>query len=346
MGECSLEMRVHSALPISSTSEATQAQQRAVIAFHGGSWQRRSSGALGIESMSTHFVNEGYVVFAPFYRLIGTAEGNAACNDATLTEVLTDAKDALTWVQNNGHRYGVQGKPVLFGQSAGGHLAAVLAVEQPDAISNAVLFYAPTDFAEFARQLIDGEITTVTGQGILEAVIGQTLETLNIQDPLIQRNALAARVVNAPVSLPPFFLLHGQKDSVLPVSQSIRMCNALAGNPEAGPASLIDASSGDLRSVINCGDAGSELHLIAEGEHALDLCIAEELCLSGSPASAKLTTESINTMLTWISETDANSSHLQNDDTSVFSSNSSGSFGSISLLVLLLGSVFRRVNKK
>lgn len=338
MGECSLEMRIHSAVPTSNAAAASADSQRAVIAFHGGSWQRRSSGALGIESLSTQFVNEGYVVFAPFYRLIGTAEGNNACNDATLSEVLEDAHDALSWVQSNSARYGVQSKPVLFGQSAGGHLAAVLAVERPDEIKNAVLFYAPTDFAEFARQLIDGEIATVTGQGILESVIGQTLETLDIQDPIVQRNALATRVVNGPSSLPPFFLLHGQKDTVLPVSQSIRMCNALAGNPEVGPASRIDVSTGALRSIVQCGNAGSELHLIAEGEHALDLCIAEELCLSGSPASAALTKDSVNSMLSWISETEANSVVLE--DAESFG-NSAGQLGYWALLILLFGNWLR-----
>ncbi|MDB4223682.1 alpha/beta hydrolase, partial [Granulosicoccus sp.] len=345
MGECSLEMRIHSAVPTSNVAPAASGSQRAVIAFHGGSWQRRSSGALGIESMSTQFVNEGYVVFAPFYRLIGTDEGNAACNDATLTDVLEDANDALSWVQNNGADYGVQGKPVLFGQSAGGHLAAVLAVERPDEITNAVLFYAPTDFAEFARQLRDGEVTSATGQGILEAVVGQTLETLDLQDPLIQRNALAARVVNAPASLPPFFLLHGQEDSVLPVSQSIRMCNALAGNPEAGSADRIDISTGTLRSIVSCGNKGSELHLIAEGEHALDLCIAEELCLSGSPASAALTTDSINSMLNWISEASADSALLQDDDLAFSTGSSGGLFGYWGLLLLLLGNSTRRIYK-
>ena len=338
MGECSLEMRIHSADPSANRSADAQGRQRALIAFHGGSWQRRSSGALGIESMAAQFVNEGYVVFAPFYRLIGTDEGNDACNNATLGEVLEDAYDALNWVQSNGSDYGVHGKPVLFGQSAGGHLAAVLAVERPDEISNAVLFYAPTDFAEFARQLIDGEIITVTGQDILEAVIGQTLETLDIQDPLIQRNALAARVANGSSVPPPLFLLHGQQDSVLPVSQSLRMCNALAGNPDIGPASLIDDTSGDLRKVINCGNDGSELHLIAEGEHALDLCIAEELCLAGSPESAALTTESINSMLRWISETGANSVPLDDDASS---GSRGGSLGYWVLLMLLGGNVLR-----
>jgi len=66
--------------------------------------------------------------FAPFYRLIGTEEGNAACNEATLSDVLGDAYDALDWVQANGVRNGIEGKPALFGQSAGGHTLAVLAV--------------------------------------------------------------------------------------------------------------------------------------------------------------------------------------------------------------------------
>ena len=332
MGECSLEMRIHSAHPISDLPSEASGSERAIIAFHGGSWQRRSSGALGIESMATQFVNEGYVVFAPFYRLIGAEEGNDACNEATLDDVLEDAYDALTWVQKNGARYGVSGKPVLFGQSAGGHLAAVLAVERPTEVSNAVLFYAPTDFAEFARQLINGEIVSTTGQDILEAVVGQTLETLDVQNPVIQRNALAAKVESNPSSVPPFFLLHGQQDSVLPVSQSIRMCNAIAGNAEAGPATLIDDTTGELRKVVNCGNRGSELHLLAEGEHALDLCIAEELCLAGSPESAALTTDSINSMLRWISQTDADSARL-ND--AVMIGTSSGAFGYLALLILI-----------
>jgi acetyl esterase/lipase len=343
MGECALEMRIHSTVPTSNAQTEALSPSRAVIAFHGGSWQRRSSGALGIESLATQFVNAGYVVFAPFYRLIGTDEGNDACNDATLGEVLEDAHDALSWVQSNGARYGVQDKPILFGQSAGGHLAAVLAVERPDEIKNAVLFYAPTDFAEFARQLIDGEITTETGKGILEAVIGETLETLDIQDPIVQRNALAARVVNGPASLPPFFLLHGQKDTVLPVSQSIRMCNALAGNPELGPATRIDVSTGALRSIVSCGNAGSELHLIAEGEHALDLCIDEELCLSGSPASARLTKDSIKSMLSWISEVPVNSSPLQDGNSDGLVSSSGGGIGCWGLLALILGNFARRI---
>jgi len=342
MGECSLEMRVHRDTPLDSNSPSDLAPRQAVIAFHGGSWQRRSSGALGVESMATQFVNAGFVVFAPFYRLIGTDEGNEACNDATLEQVIDDAYDALDWVQENGSQYGVSGKPVLFGQSAGGHLAAVMAVERPDDVGSSVLFYAPTDFAEFARRLLNGELVTRTGQGILEAVVGQTLETLDVQSPIIQRNALAARVAQSDSPSPPFFLLHGSRDTVLPVSQSVRMCNAIAGNPDSGPASSLVGENSPLRQVVNCGADGSELHLIAEGEHALDLCIADELCLAGSPESAALTSDSIRYMLEWV-KTSSLDNGLQDDQVlGVSTGQSSGSIAIFSLLFLCVANILRR----
>ena len=314
MGECALEMRIHAPQPVDTYNRSTTdgaftsdsvdqtTPARALIAFHGGSWQRRSSGALGIEAMASQFVNRGFVVFAPFYRLIGDAEGTQACNNASLDDVLEDASDALTWVLQNARHFGAEGKPALFGQSAGGHMAAVLAVERPTEIASAALFYAPTDFSDFANQLINQQIDTETGQRILETVVGETLETLDFGSELIVRNSLPLRIgidaiANPPKPIPPMFMLHGLQDTVLPVNQSIRLCNALAGE-----ALDREIPVNGLRRVTNCGDQGSELHLIAEGEHALDLCIAEELCLAGSPASALLTANSVEQMLSWIVE--------------------------------------------
>jgi hypothetical protein len=123
------------------------------------------------------------------------------------------------------------------------------------------------------------------------------------------------------------------------------MCNALAGNADEGPASRIDISSGVLRDVFNCGNAGSELHLIKEGEHALDLCIAEELCLSGTPESAALTSESISSMLSWIGEASSESSPLQDGTTTGVQGRSGGRLGAIVLMLLLLGNIARTARR-
>ena len=317
MGECSLEMRIHSPLPSDGSDRygASRNTFRPVIAFHGGIWQGRYSGALALEAFATSMTNQGFVVFEPFYRLIGDLEGNMECNNATLDEVLTDASDAMSWVLQNAWHYGAVGKPVLFGQSAGGHLAGVLAVERAAEVAAAVLFYAPVDFTHLAQQLINSEIDTQAGQEILEAVVDQTLETLDPQAPeqapLFQRNSLPARIVIDTVSkpIPPFFLLQGQNDTFLPYQQSVRLCNALAGRALDSALPLTDDSS-ELRTILDCGYADSQLHLIKEGEHALDICIADELCLAGSPASAALTRNSVEQMLDWIKRAGV----VQNDE--------------------------------
>ncbi len=317
MGECALEMRVHSPLPFdrANLDDASRRALRPLIAFHGGSWQHRTFGTLGLEAFATSLANQGFVVFEPFYRLIGDSAGNMECNDATLDELLIDSDDAMSWVLQNAFRYGALGKPVLFGHSAGGHIAGVLAVERASEVAAAVLFYAPVDFSDFAQQLINGEIDTGTGQRILEAVVGQTLETLDLQSPsqapLFQRNSLPARIAMDFLSkpVPPFFLLQGQRDSLLPYRQSVRLCNALAGRAIDTESPAPGATS-ELRQILDCGGAGSQLHLITEGEHALDLCVADELCLAGSPASAALTRDSVEQMLAWITRVGV----LQDDD--------------------------------
>jgi acetyl esterase/lipase len=292
-GECQLEMRVYSMHPGVSG-------QRPLIALHGGSWQQRASGFIGIEATASHFVNTGFVVFAPFYRLIGSEDGNAECNNAGIEEILADASDALDWVQANSQRFGANGKPVVFGQSAGGHLAASLAVNRADEIDRAVLFYAPTDFRDFADQIQRGTYSGSQGRRIMQAVTGENIDEVDLNSPLIAANSFPAIIARQPGSYyPPMFILHGEADALLPHRQSVRMCNALAGNAESGPASL-EYNLTSLRKITQCGTWGSELHLIAEGEHALDICAGEELCNAGSAESVATVADSMQRMLHWI----------------------------------------------
>jgi len=294
-GLCELEMRVYSG---ASNFES----QKPLIALHGGSWQHRASGFLGVEATATHFTNNGFRVFAPFYRLVGESDGNIACNNATLSDIESDVYDALDWVINRTDQFNLNARPTVFGQSAGGHLALSLAVNRSDEIRRAILFYAPSDFKDFAQQIRSGAYTNPAGFKILEAVTGNAINDLDIQSELVIENSFPARIAESPSHYPPMFILHGEMDSLLPYRQSVRLCNALSGSDDynLGPASLVPNLNG-LASTIVCNANGSTLHLVAEGEHALDLCIAPELCLSGSPQSANQVALSINSMLDWSS---------------------------------------------
>ncbi len=291
-GVCDLEMRVYA-------SEPNGLNRKAVIALHGGSWQYRGTGFLGVENMATHFTDAGFVVFAPFYRLIGDSDGTAACQSATLQDLLDDVDDALTWVTDNQSRYGASGKPVLFGQSAGGHLAASIAVRQPQAVERSVLFYAPVDFRDFGNQIKTGAYEGGQGSRILQAVTGQSIDELDLDSQLVKDNSFPSAINPQPELYPSFFMLHGESDSLLPSRQSERLCDALAGNLDGATGVSSAAAFTSVSKSVACDDRGSQLHLIAQGEHTLDLCISDELCLSGSPASAAATAEVIQSMIEW-----------------------------------------------
>jgi len=292
-GECELEMRLYS-------ESADVSGKKPVIALHGGSWQHRASGHIGIESTATHFTNAGFVVFAPFYRLIGDSDGNVECQNANLDDLLSDVNDALDWVIRYSNENNLDGNVSLFGQSAGGHLALSIAANRPELIRRAMLFYTPTDFGDFAQQLKSGAYTNDAGRKILEAVSGQTLTGLDPNSELVRQNSFPEIISASNKTFPPMFILHGEMDALLPFRQSVRLCNALSGaaNLNDGVVGLVPNLE-TLSRRIQCGNDGSELHLIAEGDHALDLCLAPGLCLSGSTESAEQVASSIDSMMRW-----------------------------------------------
>jgi len=290
-GNCALEMRIYKDNPNSENLKP-------LIALHGGSWQNRGTGFLGVETMATHFVDQGFVVFAPFYRLIHDSDGTPECHNATFDELLADVTDAFDWVRRNSELYGAVGKPVLFGQSAGGHLAAYLSLQKPDEVERAALFYAPTDFTDFGSQILSGEYTNTTGINSMVRVTGISVEEFSVLDPVVMANTFPAMVAEQPEKFPPMFMLHGESDTLLPSRQSVRMCNGLAGDVEVGPAPF-DINTSSVSRSFACDDRGSQLHLIAEGEHTLDLCLSDELCFAGSPASAAATADVVELMLEW-----------------------------------------------
>ncbi|MEE9322610.1 MAG: alpha/beta hydrolase [Granulosicoccus sp.] len=288
-GNCQLEMRVYKSHP-----NATG--QRSLLALHGGSWSARGFGFFGLEMTVPHFVEQGFVVYVPFYRLLDDKEGSEACNQASVTEVIEDANAALDWVQTQAAVYGSEGLPVLFGQSAGAHLAASLVLDRADEVAAGVLFYPPTDFTDFVQRVRNGRYDNPAGLAILDNVIGGSAATADLNASPIPENSFPIRVVEQGLTLPPLMMLQGMADGLVEARQSQRLCDALAGR------ALLDADQDMsiidmLREVIDCSGSSS-LHLIREGRHALDVCIGStvvptDLCFSGSEASRKEVASSI-----------------------------------------------------
>ncbi len=276
-GECQLEMRIYSKHPAASN-------QNAMIAFHGGSWTSRGFGYFGLELSVPHYVEQGFVVFAPFYRLLGDRESTPACNQASFHEIVADADSALDWVLANSSEYGATGLPVVFGQSAGGHLAAAVSLDRAESVSASVLMYPPTDFTDFLLRVQQGFYTNDEGQSILERVIGQPSSEATIDDPLVYQNSFPLRIQNDNLLAAPMLVVQGMKDDLVESRQALRLCQALAAEPLIEVDQEINAIS-DLSTRRQCG-AQSSLYLVREGDHALDVCLNDTL-LSACPAGGK-----------------------------------------------------------
>ncbi|MDB4223463.1 alpha/beta hydrolase [Granulosicoccus sp.] len=304
-GTCNLEMRIYSPRPGIT-------QQGSLLAFHGGSWSARGFGFFGLELTIPHFVEQGFVVFAPFYRLLGTSEGSTECNNSSITQIVEDAEAALEWVRVNASTYGGTEKPVVFGQSAGAHLALSLAVNQSESVVAGVLLYPPTDFTDFALRVQNGFYKNTQGVSILERVIGLSAAEADLNASPIPENSFPIRIVESGLKLPPLLMIHGMADDLVEARQSIRMCDALAGR-ELLAVDAPTPSLTQLREFISCGE-GSSLQLIREGKHALDVCVADiriatDLCPSGSSQSRQEVSLAITDAATFAS--DAVGSQLQ-----------------------------------
>jgi len=341
-GRCDLEMRVYKNHPASTG-------QRSMIALHGGSWTSRSFGYLGLELSVAHYVDQGFVVYAPFYRLLDNTDSSAACNQAEFSQIVDDGGAALDWVLDNASRFGSSGTPIVFGQSAGAHLALSLSINRPTSISGSILLYPPTDFADFLGRVGSGAYTNPQGLSVLERVVGSA-DASAVTLPVVIDNSFPTTIAEQGGELPPMFIVHGSADSLVEPRHSVRLCDAIAGRNLAG----IDQELGntnDLREVIQCGNAtepASELHLFRLGEHALDVCInplIPDLCFSGGAASQALVSQTVGDAVNFslAAQSAANTNQDPSTDETVepadvvsMVSTGGGGGGTLGLLSLLL----------
>jgi acetyl esterase/lipase len=284
---CALEMRIYK-------KDATATGLPALLAFHGGKWQFRGGAFAGLESTIAHYTEQGFVVFAPFYRLAGNADGNFECNEAPWQEIARDAEAALDWVKVNGTAFGAKpAKPAVMGQSAGAHLAGWLVTHRPTEVAAGFLLYAPSDVRDFLAQARPGGLYEAfqPSLDILSVLAGADVRTIDVNNSDFAReNSFHDLVRVASGSMPPVFLAHGVADTLVPSNQSVLFCNAYGG-------SAVNSGGGlARRAIYTCGMWGGRLHLFEQGQHALDACLTTDvpgLCFAGDTDSRLLAADSM-----------------------------------------------------
>ncbi len=190
-----------------------------ILYIHGGGWvggHTRHSGALSnFPAVLAKLAAEGFVVASLEYRL---------AEEARFPAQLQDARAAIRFLKTNASQYGIDPAQVgVWGGSAGGHLAALTAlscgktgldaagVAAPsgsECVQAAVTWYGVFDFAALAVGRAGGN------DGAGNKLLGCKA------DCSPEEYAPASPVTYVDANDPPFLLIHGEGDKVVPVSQS------------------------------------------------------------------------------------------------------------------------------
>ena len=184
-----------------------------VVMIHGGAWIGGDREYHRNDIL--RLAGQGYVATTIDYRLAGNPKN-------AFPAALEDARCAVRFMRKHAEQYDVDvARVAAFGDSAGGHLAAMLAVagevpgdgtcaitDEPDDVQAAVVDYAPLDLRTFRRYP--------------ESIQLATKYLLGGRDPGKHRaeTALASPATHIDANDPPLLLLHGTNDRVVPFEES------------------------------------------------------------------------------------------------------------------------------
>lgn len=192
-----------------------------VVWVHGGAWRSGSKKNVPL----TKLVEDGFPLASVDYRLSTQAKFPAQIHDI---------KAAIRFLRGNSGQFGVPVKKILVaGDSAGGHLAALVGVsngnsdleggigdhrEQSSDVQGIISFYGAANLTTILKQ------STPHGLEVripaLELLLGGQPDSM----PALAR--LASPVFQVDKQDPPLLLLHGEQDPQMPINQSLELQGA------------------------------------------------------------------------------------------------------------------------
>jgi acetyl esterase/lipase len=211
-----------------------------VVYIHGGGWQKGSKDQA-----------------APLFELIkgkpfvGASVGYRLTDEAMWPSQIHDCKAAIRWLRAHAREHGIDAEKIaVYGISAGGHLVSMLGVtssgdkelegalgshlDQSTRVTCVLDFCGPSNFLTFGGK--GSTIDPDDPNAALAKLIGGPLK--DKQDA--GRNASPATYISS--DDPPFLLIHGDKDPLVPYTQAQEFDAAL--DAAKVPATLLTMTRG------------------------------------------------------------------------------------------------------
>ena len=212
-----------------------------VVYIHGGGWM--SGSRAPAQGPADHFNGQGYVFCSIDYRFSAEAPYPAQ---------IEDCKCAIRFLRANAAKYHIDPKHIgVWGDSAGGHLVALLGLtpkvrrlegtegwrKQSSTVQAVLDWYGPTDLRA------GGLGTTYAndyGIHAVKALLGGSTDAKLAAD--------ASPITFVSKDAPPFLIMHGDKDDLVPVEQSQKLYDALKA----------DGDDATLQIVAGAGHGGPQ----------------------------------------------------------------------------------------
>jgi acetyl esterase/lipase len=201
----------------------TRVQHPAVVWIHGGGWEIGNPRADWTYGDWTHVLARlaarGYVVAAITYRFSHEAKFPAA---------IQDVKDAVRFVRKHATEYGIDpARIAAWGLSAGGHLAALTGTSCHAEALNAGA--ADPDTSSCVQAVVDWFGSTDFNLGPEGPAARAVADLMGCEPSLCSTELLAT---GSPVSYvadgaPPFLIMQGSADPLVPPAQSQALAEAL-----------------------------------------------------------------------------------------------------------------------
>jgi acetyl esterase/lipase len=172
-----------------------------LLYVHGGGWIIGNKEYQGLCTVH-ELVAAGWVCYSTNYRLSPRA---------TFPEHLDDVLAALAWVRAHAQGHGADPECiVLAGGSAGGHLASLASLCAEPPVQGCVPYYGVYDFTEESAPFPNRGFRFALQRWILKRRFADDPEAFRAASPI-------ARVGRG---APPFFVVHGDRDNLVPVTQA------------------------------------------------------------------------------------------------------------------------------
>ena len=229
----------------------------AVIIAHGGGWVRGDRKS-GVEPLFKPLSDGGFAWFSISYRLAYDIPGSTLSGipiSLFLGGAVQDVRQAIAHVKTHARDYKIDPNRIaLAGESAGAQLVSMAGLKPRanGAVAAVVALYSPSDLVALAKTLpqIPNSVRRAVGGTIWADLLLASL-----------RNVSPINYVRK--DMPPFLLIHGTADTLVPFDQSVQMCRKILEVGARGELYPVQGAGHGIRWWDSVHSTAYKAHMIA-----------------------------------------------------------------------------------